>query len=166
MFSEVCGTDIRTDPETGPYKLAGPRPPGFETGATRRALRFMSGLIVYGQGEYNNDWERVGDEESFSGIFRIFRIFANFEPPQIAWDKNFRKSCEPRRARQRRQVQYSLGSLDDCRLLSLQVNTPHHTTATPVQISHTVYSRGLPASRPRQAHVDMRSVEKGSKLQV
>src|SRR6267154_437278 len=54
-----------------------------------KALCFMSGLIarytMYVQGEYNNDWERVGDEEScesISGIFRIFRIFAIFEPPQ------------------------------------------------------------------------------------
>ena len=45
---------------------------------------------MYVQGEYNNDWERVGGEESVSGIFRIFRIFAIFEPPQNMWDKNFR----------------------------------------------------------------------------
>src|SRR5882757_1412570 len=62
-----------------------------------KALCFMSGLIarytMYVQGEYNNDWERVGGEESVSGIFRIFRIFAIFEPPQNAWDKNFRNEC-------------------------------------------------------------------------
>ena len=48
---------------------------------------------MYVQGEYNNDWERVGDEESVSGIFRIF---ANFEPPQNARDKNFRSDCKVR----------------------------------------------------------------------
>jgi hypothetical protein len=50
---------------------------------------------MYVQGEYNN-WERVGDEESVPVIFRIFRnfgFFAIFEPPQNAWDKNFRNEC-------------------------------------------------------------------------
>jgi hypothetical protein len=78
------------------------------------ALCFMSGLIVrytmYVQGEYNNYWERVGDEETVSGIFRIFRIFANFEPLQNARDKNFRNECMPSqsglgRRRPRRTVQ-------------------------------------------------------------
>ena len=57
----------------------------------------MSGLIVrytmYIQGEYNNDWEWVGDEESVLEIFRFFGFFAIFEPPQNAWDKNFRNEC-------------------------------------------------------------------------
>ncbi len=33
---------------------------------------------MYIQGEYNNDWEWVGDEESVLEIFQIFRIFRIF----------------------------------------------------------------------------------------
>jgi hypothetical protein len=52
---------------------------------------------MYVQGEYNKDWERVGDEESVPVIFQIFQIFrfiAIFEPPQNAWDKNFQNECK------------------------------------------------------------------------
>ena len=49
---------------------------------------------MYVQGEYNNDWERVGGEESVSGIFQIFQIFAIFELPQNVWDKNFQNKCK------------------------------------------------------------------------
>jgi len=42
---------------------------------------------MYVQGEYNKDWEWVGDEESVLAIFSFFLFFAifeNFEPPQNA----------------------------------------------------------------------------------
>ena len=53
-----------------------------------KALCFMSRLIVrytmYIQGEYNNDWEWVGDEESVLEIFQIFQIFQIFHDFQTA----------------------------------------------------------------------------------
>jgi hypothetical protein len=39
----------------------------------------------------------VGDEESIPEIFRFFEFFLFFEifePPQNAWDKNFRNECK------------------------------------------------------------------------
>ena len=48
----------------------------------------MSGLIIrytmYVQGEYNDDWEWVGDDASLLEILVFFDFFAIFEPPQNA----------------------------------------------------------------------------------
>ena len=43
--------------------------------------------------EYNNDRERVGDEESVPDILLIFGFLAIFEPPHTR-DKNFRIECK------------------------------------------------------------------------
>ena len=39
---------------------------------------------MYVQGEYNDDWEWVGDDASLLEILVFFDFFAIFEPPQNA----------------------------------------------------------------------------------